>query len=498
MSLPMVELIAPFSYWVLTGLWLTILALYVVKLRKSKVAGTGIAVLLTILAIDAFRTVFESVYFGLFQNSRIGLLPPEIFAVLSQPGLMAIPKLVNVGAGVLVLLLLMRNWIPDAARDIERTKRNEAVLRSVFDDAAVGMVLHAPDGSTRERVNDAFCRLVGFTREELLNNPYEVLTHPEDLPRSLEMRRLLAEGEVTSIAMEKRYVHKDGHEVWGGVSSSVIRDEDGQVLYYVSFIEDISARKEAERSLKKASEEAMEASRAKSRFLATMSHEFRTPLNAILGFSEMLRSEIFGPLGDSRYRDYAESIRDSGDLMLALVNDVLDLSAIEAGKRDLTLEDLDPAILIHYGVRTFQTLAEEKNIALTADLAADLPLLKADRRAVLQIVLNLVSNAIKFTEPGGRVAITAAPRDGGVAIIVKDSGAGIPADVLPSVTEPFTRTHSNPHLAQAGTGLGLSIVKALTQAHGGRLTIASRQGMGTKVTVLLPFDPESARIDRAP
>jgi len=494
----MVQLIAPISYWVLTALWLTILGLYVVKLRTSKVAGTGIAVLLTILAIDAFRTVFESAYFGLYFNSKHGLLPAGLHQVLGDPGLMAVPKLINVGAGVLVLVLLLRNWIPDAVRDIARTRRNELMLRSVFDDAAVGMVLHAPDGSTRERVNDAFCRLVGYSRRELLDNPYEVLTHPDDLPRSLELRRMLAEGEVNSIAMEKRYVHKDGHAVWGSVSSSVIRDEDGKVLYFVSFIEDISARKMAEQSLKEASEEALEASRAKSRFLATMSHEFRTPLNAILGFSEMMRSEIFGPLGDPRYRDYTASIQESGELMLALVNDVLDLSAIEAGKRELTLEEIDPAILIQYGVRTFETLAEHKRITLTADLPASLPRVKADRRAVLQIVLNLVSNAIKFTEPEGHVAITAGARDEGLAIIVKDSGTGIPEDVLPTVTEPFTRTHSNPHLAQVGTGLGLSIVKALTQAHGGRLTIASRMGKGTKVTVLLPFDPDAAGADRVP
>lgn len=488
----MFELITPFSYWLLTVMWLVILGLYAVKLRKSKAAGAGIAVLLTILAIDAFRTVFENAYFGTYHNARFGLLPAELADILGDPRVQIIPKAVNVLAGVLVLTLLLRNWIPDEARTIARTKRNEAVLRSVFDDAAVGMVLHAPDGSTRERVNDAFCRLVGYTRDELLNNPYEALTHPDDLKRSLDLRRRLAAGEVNSIAMEKRYVHKDGHEVWGGVSSSVIRDDDGQVLYYVSFIEDISARKVAERSLREASEEALEASRAKSRFLATMSHEFRTPLNAILGFSEMLRSELFGPLGDPRYRDYAESIRDSGDLMLALVNDVLDLSAIEAGKRDLALEDLDPAILIHYGVRTFQPLAEEKNIALSAEVPHQLPRLMADRRAVLQIVLNLLSNAIKFTSPEGRVAISAQVRDEGLAIIVKDTGEGIAEEILPNVTEPFTRSHSNPHLAQAGTGLGLSIVKALTEAHGGRLTIASRQGKGTKVTVLLPYGAEGA------
>jgi PAS domain S-box-containing protein len=486
----MLEYFAPMSYWVVTALWLVILVLYVVKLRQSKLAGGGIAVLLVILSIDAFRTVLENVYFGAFHNSRLGLLPPSWAEFLGDPSNLLFPKGVNIAAGVIVLVLLIRHWLPREIRENEELRRKDAVLRSVFDNAAVGMVLHAADGSTRERVNDAFCDLVGYSRADLLGNPYEALTHPDDLLQSLEQRRRLADGEVEVITMEKRYLHKDGHAVWGSVSSSVIRDDDGKVLNYVSFIQDISARKAAEQSLREATESALDANRAKSQFLATMSHEFRTPLNAILGFSQLLGNEIFGPLGDKRYKAYADNIRDSGELMLALVNDVLDISTIEAGKRLLVMEPVDLKTVIEDCVRTFATMAEDKAITVEIDVAKSIPPLTADRRAVVQIVLNLLSNAIKFTDPAGHVTIRVARTGDALALEVKDNGIGIPEGALETVTEPFTRSHSNPHLSQTGTGLGLSIVKSLTEAHGGLLAIDSTPGKGTQVTARFPLQPD--------
>ena len=485
----MLEYFAPISYWVVTALWLVILVLYVVKLRQSKLAGGGIAVLLVILSIDAFRTVLENVYFGAYHNSRLGVFPESWAEILGNPSLLLFPKGVNIAAGVLVLVLLIRHWLPRELREVDELRRKDAVLRSVFDNAAVGMVLHAADGSTRVRVNDAFCDLVGYSQADLLDNPYEVLTHPDDLLHSLELRRRLADGEVEVISMEKRYLHKDGHTVWGSVSSSIIRGDDGEVLNYVSFIQDISARKAAERSLREATESAIEANRAKSQFLATMSHEFRTPLNAILGFSQLLGNEIFGPLGDKRYKGYADNIRDSGELMLALVNDVLDISTIEAGKRLLIMEPVNLRVVIEDCVGTFSTMAEDKAITVEVNIAQDIPTLIADRRAVVQVALNLLSNAIKFTNPNGRVSVSVTQTGDTLSLMVEDTGVGISESALATVTEPFTRSHSNPHLSQTGTGLGLSIVKSLTEAHGGTLIIDSTPGEGTLVTARFPLNP---------
>mgnify|MGYP003571105508 FL=1 len=485
----MLEYFAPISYWVVTALWLVILVLYVVKLRQSKLAGGGIAVLLVILSIDAFRTVLENVYFGAYHNSRLGVFPESWAEILGNPSLLLFPKGVNIAAGVLVLVLLIRHWLPRELREVDELRRKDAVLRSVFDNAAVGMVLHAADGSTRVRVNDAFCDLVGYSQADLLDNPYEVLTHPDDLLHSLELRRRLADGEVEVISMEKRYLHKDGHVVWGSVSSSIIRGDDGEVLNYVSFIQDISARKAAERSLREATESAIEANRAKSQFLATMSHEFRTPLNAILGFSQLLGNEIFGPLGDKRYKGYADNIRDSGELMLALVNDVLDISTIEAGKRLLIMEPVNLRVVIEDCVGTFATMAEDKAITVEVNIAQDIPTLTADRRAVVQVALNLLSNAIKFTNPNGRVSVSVTQTGDTLSLMVEDTGVGISESALATVTEPFTRSHSNPHLSQTGTGLGLSIVKSLTEAHGGTLIIDSTPGEGTLVTARFPLNP---------
>ena len=485
----MLEYFAPISYWVVTALWLVILVLYVVKLRQSKLAGGGIAVLLVILSIDAFRTVLENVYFGAYHNSRLGVFPESWAEILGNPSLLLFPKGVNIAAGILVLVLLIRHWLPRELREVDELRRKDAVLRSVFDNAAVGMVLHAADGSTRVRVNDAFCDLVGYSQADLLDNPYEVLTHPDDLLHSLELRRRLADGEVEVISMEKRYLHKDGHVVWGSVSSSIIRGDDGEVLNYVSFIQDISARKAAERSLREATESAIEANRAKSQFLATMSHEFRTPLNAILGFSQLLGNEIFGPLGDKRYKGYADNIRDSGELMLALVNDVLDISTIEAGKRLLIMEPVNLRVVIEDCVGTFATMAEDKAITVEVNIAQDIPTLIADRRAVVQVALNLLSNAIKFTNPNGRVSVSVTQTGDTLSLMVEDTGVGISESALATVTEPFTRSHSNPHLSQTGTGLGLSIVKSLTEAHGGTLIIDSTPGEGTLVTARFPLNP---------
>ncbi|HET8728133.1 MAG TPA: sensor histidine kinase [Alphaproteobacteria bacterium] len=244
--------------------------------------------------------------------------------------------------------------------------------------------------------------------------------------------------------------------------------------------------------LRAAKETAETANRAKSRFLASMSHELRTPLNAILGFSEVIRDQMFGPIGQRRYVEYAKDIHDSGGHLLDLVNDVLDLSKIEAGKFELYLETVSVGRSIEEAANLLARRAEERGIELVRHNDPQLAPIQADRRALKQMLLNLLSNALKFTPNGGRITIAARQENGMVAVIVADTGIGIPAHDLEKVMLPFEESgRRRPDDAQ-GAGLGLPIVKALIEMHHGRLQLDSVEGRGTTATL---YFPGSARTD---
>ena len=232
---------------------------------------------------------------------------------------------------------------------------------------------------------------------------------------------------------------------------------------------------------------AEDANTAKSEFLANMSHELRTPLNAINGFSEIMTTEMFGPLGDARYKDYAKDILSSGQHLLALINDILDMSKIEAGKLSLRVEALDLSDLVDDTVRLVRTRCEQGGLSLVIDLPADLPEVKGDYRATKQILLNLLTNAVKFTPRGGTVRLHASlGSDERVAISVSDTGIGIAEADLARLTRPFEQIESQHSKTQQGTGLGLALTKSLVELHGGQLVIRSKSGVGTTVTFSLP------------
>jgi len=244
---------------------------------------------------------------------------------------------------------------------------------------------------------------------------------------------------------------------------------------------------EREAQLQSALLSAQDASQAKSNFLALMSHELRTPLNAIIGFSEILSEELFGPHSVKRYGDYAADIHGAGVHLLKLINDILDLSKLEAGKLNLELEAVDVGELLK-DCQKFVTLrAEEKGLATALEVPPDLPLLRADRLRLKQIILNLLSNAIKFTPPRGDVEVGAElEADGAIAIWVRDTGVGMAPEMIPFAMEPFRQIASPMARKTEGTGLGLSLVKSLTEQHGGDVTIESALDKGTCVRVRFP------------
>jgi signal transduction histidine kinase len=235
-----------------------------------------------------------------------------------------------------------------------------------------------------------------------------------------------------------------------------------------------------------AKEAAEKANRTKSMFLANMSHELRTPLNAVIGFAEMMHGELFGPLGDPHYREYTSVIQGAGRHLLELINDILDMSKIEAGKHEIKREHLDIGDIIRDSLGLMAENASSGGVTLVSDLPSSPLAIDADRRAMKQILLNLLSNAIKFTPSGGKVTAKAGLVDGRVVLSVRDTGIGIPKDQIYRLGNPFVQIRNHAGVSQNGTGLGLALVRSLAEMQDGELKIESEEGRGTLVSVSFP------------
>jgi cell cycle sensor histidine kinase DivJ len=260
----------------------------------------------------------------------------------------------------------------------------------------------------------------------------------------------------------------------------------------VAVLRDVTERKVQERALEIARNESERINNAKGRFLATMSHELRTPLNAIIGFSDMLMNVALN-FDPARKIEYAKVINESGHHLLSVVNGILDMSKMESGNFQITPEPFAPASAIKSCCDLLMLKAQEAGIELKQRIAADLPEIVADRRAVNQILINLISNAIKFTPPGGRISVSAICDGPKLAVAVEDTGVGIGEADLPHLGEAFFQARASYDRRHDGTGLGLSIVKGLVRLHGGDMDIRSRLGDGTRVMVRLPIDCEGIR-----
>ncbi len=229
-----------------------------------------------------------------------------------------------------------------------------------------------------------------------------------------------------------------------------------------------------------------EALRSKTQFLASMSHELRTPLNAIIGFSELLANEVYGKLGDSHYRDYAQDICDSGKHLLGVINDVLDISKLDTVVTETYAEPLDLAEFLHKTMQMVRPQAERAAIVLTEKFDGNLPSMLTDERRLRQVLLNLLSNAIKFTAQGGSVSISAYRQGGSVSITVSDTGVGIAPDDIPKAMENYGQVQTGWSRTQEGTGLGLPLAKRLVELLGGSFVLESKVGVGTSIIVTFP------------
>lgn len=491
---------------------------------------------------------------------------------------------------------------------------NRAALAAIMEYSPIGMVLMSLDGNCL-LANRAVCDLLGYSREEMLVRSFRDLTHPDDIGVSAQVIAALATQKITHQYAEKRYLHRDGHEIWGYVGWSLIPDDAGLPGYIIAQVTDITDRKrhevereeltqmlqlaieasgigiwsydyetgattfdarmnelwgrtndsppitreswlacihpddrdmmaaradavregrsdfelehrivlpdgrirhlyvqsvlqrhpdgrvrrligtnwdltdqiEAAEVLRRARDEAESANQAKSRFLANMSHELRTPLNAIIGFSEAMKSGIVNITNADLVRAYSADIHASGQHLLSIINDLLDLSRIEAGRFAIETMDIDMRDVINDVAHVMRRQAEEAGLTVVYDIAGDVPAARADERAMRQVLLNLLSNAVKFTPAGGRITCGLRSNgDGWVHCWVADTGIGIAAKDLPRLMQPFAQVTSVYSRQHQGAGLGLAIVQALVSMQCGEISLTSEPGKGTVVTVMLP------------
>ena len=359
--------------------------------------------------------------------------------------------------------------------------------RSMFENAVWGIFQTTSDGHYLT-ANPALARIYGYdTPAEMISALTNVgLQLYVDPKRRDEFIRMMNENDTVS-GFESQVYRSDGAIIWISESCRAVRNADGDLLYYEGTVEEISTRKEAERELKIAKELAEGASKAKSIFLANMSHELRTPLNAVLGFAEIIRDELFGPLGDERYKGYVRDIHDSGKHLLNVINDILDLAKVEAGHLKLDEQPVDVANILAACERLMADTAELRGIRFDVSYPGGAVTLCLDATRLRQILLNLLSNAVKFTRRGNGVVLgTGWAADGGFFFRVTDQGIGMSPEDVVKALQPFQQIDSSLSRRYEGTGLGLSLTKSLVELHGGTLSIESRLGQGTMVTAAFP------------
>jgi PAS domain S-box-containing protein len=381
---------------------------------------------------------------------------------------------------------MMTGSSPAAPESLAQRRQRNADYQSIFENATVGLYRSSPDGVVL-RANPALVAMNGYESETQMIEDLRVNGNAWYVSptRRHEFQEAMAVHDSVKEFVSEVYRMHTRERIWISENAWTVRDENGTALFYEGVVEDISERVKAQAELAKARVAAEAASEAKSTFLAVMSHELRSPLNAIIGFSEIIANRLYGD-NDPRYFDYAEDIRVSGSQLLALIEDILDLSKIGAGHMHLREAIVDVPSIAIGTVRLFAASAQKAGLQLSASFPEGYPALKADAVRLKQVMTNLVANAVKFTPDGGEVAIGGQQTEDGLCFWVADTGCGMTAEEAGRALEPFVQIGDNMTRSKGGTGLGLPISKDLVELHGGRLTIDSEKGKGTRVLVWLP------------
>lgn len=378
--------------------------------------------------------------------------------------------------------------------DVEERRRAERALseaekkyRTIVENAAGGIYQTTPDGQFLS-ANRSMARILGYEApEEILRDVRNANTHiyVDAEGRSKFLNELAKTQETRN--MEARVYCKNEEIIWVNENVRSVFDEEGNLLYFEGSMEDITKRKEAEIALREAKVESDLSSRAKSEFLANMSHELRTPLNAIIGFSEIIKNEAFGPVGRKEYWEYARDIYTSGKKLLNVINEILDVSRIEAGERQINEGIVDLNKTVKIALELMGPKIQEGGMVVNNLIGPDAPKVIGETHAIKQMLLNLLSNAVKFTPNGGRISVdTDMDSSGNLRVSITDTGVGLNENEIKKALSPFGQVNTEMSRNDSGTGLGLTLVNALIRLHGGSLELFSQKGIGTTATLVFP------------
>jgi PAS domain S-box-containing protein len=366
--------------------------------------------------------------------------------------------------------------------------RQEKRFRRFFELGLIGMAITSPTKGVLE-VNDRLCEILGYGRDELGLKTWAEMTHPDDVAADVTQFDRVMAGEIDGYTIEKRWIRKDGQVIDSTISVRCVRRDDRSVEYFLALLQDITERAHAAEALRLAKEAAEASNLSKSAFLGVMSHELRTPLNAILGYAQLMDMGLEGPVTPSQRRALARIMR-AQEHLLTLIDDILQFAKLDAGRVRLEPEDVS---LAECCARVDALLAPQmaaKHLRYACAVRDDdgPVVARADRHRLLQIIVNLVTNAVKYTDDGGAITVEVAPDVDRVAVRVSDTGCGIPAARLNDVFEPFVQVEYGDR-SRDGVGLGLAICRSLARAMGGDVTLTSTVGAGSTFTLTLPRVP---------